>query len=159
VDRSCHKRRYFSRPRSPIPKFQSPREQLTIVHYFVLVVLSNRHKNIYFLCRLLKTAGTKNKNIFLVTVEIISQYHKKILGVTINHFSSSVATFHNDIIGSIWVSPLSSSRLSRDTTHWAIRGYTILVKISKGMMEYCLTTTIIELRRFTECHISNMWPV
>jgi hypothetical protein len=30
VDMSCHKRRYFSPPRSSVPKFQSPREQLTV---------------------------------------------------------------------------------------------------------------------------------
>jgi hypothetical protein len=44
-------------------------------------------KNRYFL---LKTADTKNESLFLVTVEIISRHHKKILGVTINRFSSSV---------------------------------------------------------------------
>jgi hypothetical protein len=38
---------------------------------------------------LLKTVDTKNESLFLVTVEIISRHHKKILGVTINRFSSS----------------------------------------------------------------------
>jgi hypothetical protein len=38
---------------------------------------------------LLKTTDTKNESLFLVMVEIISRHHKKILGVTINHFSSS----------------------------------------------------------------------
>jgi hypothetical protein len=46
-------------------------------------------KNGYFSCRLLKTADTKNESLFLVTAEIISRHHKKIIGVTINRFSSS----------------------------------------------------------------------
>jgi hypothetical protein len=53
------------------------------------VVISNRHQKYLFLCRLLKMADTKNKSLFLVTIGITSRYHKKILGVTINHFSSS----------------------------------------------------------------------
>jgi hypothetical protein len=40
--------------------------------------------------RLFKTVDTKNESLFLVTVEIINRHHKKILGVSINHFSSSV---------------------------------------------------------------------
>jgi hypothetical protein len=39
--------------------------------------------------RLFKTADTKNESLFLVTVEIVSRHHKKILDVTINRFSSS----------------------------------------------------------------------
>jgi hypothetical protein len=39
--------------------------------------------------RLFKTAVIKNRLSFLVSVEIISWHHKKILSVTINHFSSS----------------------------------------------------------------------
>jgi hypothetical protein len=33
---------------------------------------------------------TKNEGLFFVMVGIISRHHKKILGVTINHFSNSV---------------------------------------------------------------------
>jgi hypothetical protein len=46
-------------------------------------------KNTHFLCRLFKTTNKKNKSLFFVTVGIISHHHKKILHVTINHFSSS----------------------------------------------------------------------
>jgi hypothetical protein len=46
-------------------------------------------KNTYFWYRLFKTTDTKNKILFLVTVEIISLHHKKILGATINYFSTS----------------------------------------------------------------------
>jgi hypothetical protein len=38
---------------------------------------------------LLKTTDTKNESLFLVTVKIISRHHNKIIGVTINRFSSS----------------------------------------------------------------------
>jgi hypothetical protein len=34
-----------------------------------------------------------------------------------------IASFRNDIIGSIRVQPLPSARLPHDTTHWAIRGW------------------------------------
>jgi hypothetical protein len=40
---------------------------------------------------LIKTAGTKNESTFLVMVKIISGHHKKILDVTINHFSISAS--------------------------------------------------------------------
>jgi hypothetical protein len=40
---------------------------------------------------LIKTVNTKNKNLILVTVGIISWHYKKILGVTINYFSTSDA--------------------------------------------------------------------
>jgi hypothetical protein len=43
-----------------------------------------------FLCRLIKMVNIKNKNLFLVPIEIIIQHHKQILGVSINHFSTSV---------------------------------------------------------------------
>jgi hypothetical protein len=36
---------------------------------------------------------------------------------------SHMTTFHNDIIGSIQVSPLPSAQLPHDTTHYAIRGW------------------------------------
>jgi hypothetical protein len=35
------------------------------------------------------TADTKKDGLYFVTVEIISQHHKEIIGITINHFSSS----------------------------------------------------------------------
>jgi hypothetical protein len=57
-------------------------------------------KNIHFSCRLLKIDDTKNESLFLVTVEIISWHHKKILSVTINRFSSSVEAGEN--LGRTW---------------------------------------------------------
>jgi hypothetical protein len=36
-----------------------------------------------------------------------------------------MATFHNDIVGSIRVPPLPSARLPHDTTCWAIRGWLV----------------------------------
>jgi hypothetical protein len=64
-----------------------------------------------------------------------------------------IATFHNNTIWSIWVSHLPSARLSRDTTYWVIDGpYTISMLISREMVEYHPTTTIIKLRRFTGPH-------
>jgi hypothetical protein len=36
-----------------------------------------------------------------------------------------MATFHNDTVGSIRVSPLTSARLPHDTTRWAIRGWPV----------------------------------
>jgi hypothetical protein len=38
---------------------------------------------------------------------------------------ATLATFHNDIIGLIWVPPLPSVRLPRDTTRWTIHGWPI----------------------------------
>jgi hypothetical protein len=36
-----------------------------------------------------------------------------------------MATFRNDIVGSIWVPLLPSARLPRDTIHWAIHGWPV----------------------------------
>jgi hypothetical protein len=36
-----------------------------------------------------------------------------------------MATFHNDIVGSIRVPPLPNARLPRDITRWAIRGWPV----------------------------------
>jgi hypothetical protein len=36
-----------------------------------------------------------------------------------------MATFRNDTVGSIRVSPLPSARLPHDTTRWAIRGWPV----------------------------------
>jgi hypothetical protein len=41
---------------------------------------------------LLKIADTKNESLFLMMVGIISRHHKKILGVTVNHFSTSASS-------------------------------------------------------------------
>jgi hypothetical protein len=72
-----------------------------------------------------------------------------------------MATNCNDIIGSIRVPPLPSACLPRDTTRWAICGWPIhyLVSISRGMVGYRPTTTIIKLRRFTGSHKANMRSV
>jgi hypothetical protein len=62
-----------------------------------------------FLYRLLKAVSTKNKNSFLVTVTIISQHYKKILGATINHFSISVLDSWTPLAGLGWATSLGSS--------------------------------------------------
>jgi hypothetical protein len=68
-----------------------------------------------------------------------------------------MATFHNDIIGSVQVPPLPIACLPLDTTHWAIRGWPpYTVNISRGMVWYHLTTTTIKLRRLTRSHIASM---
>jgi hypothetical protein len=62
-----------------------------------------------------------------------------------------MTTFHKDTVWSIRVPPLPSARLPCDTTRWAIRGWP--VHYSRA---HYLTTTIIELCRFTEPHKSDM---
>jgi hypothetical protein len=57
--------------------------------YFCVGRLNQLTEKNYFWCQLFKTVGTKNKSPFLMTIEIISRHHKKVLGVTINHFSTS----------------------------------------------------------------------
>jgi hypothetical protein len=59
-------------------------------------VLSNRHQKYYFWYQLFKTADTKNKSSFLVSLETIDRHHKKNLNVIINHFSSSVELNSSD---------------------------------------------------------------
>jgi hypothetical protein len=72
-----------------------------------------------------------------------------------------MTTFCNDIIGLIRVPALPTARLTRDITHWAIGGWHIHyhVNISRGMVGYCSTIIIIELRRFTGSHKAGMQSV
>jgi hypothetical protein len=62
---------------------------------------------------LLKTVDTKNESLFLITVEIISRHHKKILGVTINLFSSSDTTEK-------WEKRVSHYKLKKGKRHDAL---------------------------------------
>jgi hypothetical protein len=57
--------------------------------FFCVGHLKQPKQKKYFLCRLLKM-HTKNENLFLVTIKIISWHHKKILSVTLNYFFTSV---------------------------------------------------------------------
>jgi hypothetical protein len=73
-----------------------------------------------------------------------------------------ITTFRNDIVGSIRVPPRPSACHPRDTTRWAIYGWPVYYSdahISRGMMCYHPTNTIIKLRRFTGPHKSSMRSV
>jgi hypothetical protein len=69
-----------------------------------------------------------------------------------------MATFRNNIIGSIRVPPLSSACLHTiPHTRLSVGGpYTISVNISRGMVGYRPTTIVIELCRFTGSHKASM---
>jgi hypothetical protein len=72
-----------------------------------------------------------------------------------------ITTFCNDIIRTIRVPPLLGTHLSCDTSHWLSVGglYTILVNISRGMVEYHPTTIIIVVHRFTGSHKASLQSV
>jgi hypothetical protein len=72
-----------------------------------------------------------------------------------------MATFHNDIVGSIRVH-LSLVHVFHAILHTGLSvgdTYTIPLNISRGMVGYRPTTTIIELRQFTGPHKSSMRSV
>jgi hypothetical protein len=72
-----------------------------------------------------------------------------------------MAIFHNNIIGSIRVSRLTSAcfHVIPHTILSVCGPYTIPVNISKGMVWYRPTTTIIKLYRFTKSHEAIMRSV
>jgi hypothetical protein len=59
------------------------------LYIFCPLSLAIDTKNRYFWCMLLKTDDEKNESPFLMTIRIISRHYKKMLGVTLNHFSTS----------------------------------------------------------------------
>jgi hypothetical protein len=79
--------RFFGRASCPGSGFGCLRQPLPSIFGIGCLKQPTR----YFSCRLVKTADIKNESLFLITVEIISRHHKKILGVTINRFSSSAS--------------------------------------------------------------------